>query len=295
MCRHLAYLGPPVALSELVLDPPHGLYRQSWVPRRQAHGTVNADGFGIGWYPPDTLGGDSPSSGIPGGDNDDYAPARYRRTVPIWADPNLPDLARTLRSRAVLAAVRDATPGNGADEAANAPFSRGRWLFSHNGVVQDWQRLTEDSGTLLPASALLGLEAHSDSALLWELVHNRLAAGEPPGGALAAITRLAAAVRPQARLNLLLTDGRSITATRWGDSLWYRTAPGQVVVASEPWDDPGAPWHGPDDPTSADATSGGGWQEVPEHSLLLATATRVRSTPLSPVAPRPVAERMAFP
>ena len=284
MCRHFAYLGPDVPLAELLLDPPHGLYRQSWAPRRQTHGTVNADGFGIGWYPPGTTERD----------DDEYAPARYRRAVPIWTDPNLPDLARTLHSGAVLAAVRDATPGNGPDEAANAPFSGGRWLFSHNGSVPDWQRLTEDSGTSLPAPMLLGLQAHSDSALLWALVHDRLAAGEPPGGALAAITRLTAAVRPQARLNLLLTDGRSIAAIRWGDSLWYRAAPGRVVVASEPWDDP-EPW---DAPEPWDDRAGEGWQEVPEHTLLLASPTGVRTAALSPVAARPVAERaerMAFP
>ncbi|PLW72317.1 class II glutamine amidotransferase, partial [Streptomyces sp. DJ] len=50
MCRHLAYLGPAVALREVVTDPPHSLLRQSWAPRRQRHGTVNADGFGVGWY-----------------------------------------------------------------------------------------------------------------------------------------------------------------------------------------------------------------------------------------------------
>lgn len=50
MCRHLAYLGGPVAPRELLVHPPHGLYRQSWAPRAQQYGTVNADGFGLGWY-----------------------------------------------------------------------------------------------------------------------------------------------------------------------------------------------------------------------------------------------------
>ena len=54
MCRHLAYLGPPASLRSVLIDPPHGLYRQAWAPRRQRHGTVNADGFGVGWYAPAT-------------------------------------------------------------------------------------------------------------------------------------------------------------------------------------------------------------------------------------------------
>jgi hypothetical protein len=32
VCRHLAYLGPPTTLSALVLEPPHGLLRQTVVP-----------------------------------------------------------------------------------------------------------------------------------------------------------------------------------------------------------------------------------------------------------------------
>ncbi|MDG4865689.1 class II glutamine amidotransferase, partial [Streptomyces sp. T-3] len=92
MCRHLAFLGPPEPLDELLVRPPHGLYRQAWAPRRQQHGTVNADGFGVGWY----------AEGDP-------VPARYRRSGPMWADPSFADLARVVRSGALLAAVRDAT------------------------------------------------------------------------------------------------------------------------------------------------------------------------------------------
>ncbi|MCL2553332.1 MAG: class II glutamine amidotransferase, partial [Actinomycetia bacterium] len=47
MCRHLVYLGPPVPLARLLTEPPRGLYEQAWRPRRQRHGTVNADGFGV--------------------------------------------------------------------------------------------------------------------------------------------------------------------------------------------------------------------------------------------------------
>ena len=51
MCRHLAYLGPPVPLASLLLDPPHALAHQAWAPRdMRGGGTINADGFGVGWY-----------------------------------------------------------------------------------------------------------------------------------------------------------------------------------------------------------------------------------------------------
>ena len=79
MCRHLAYLGPPVSLAELVLDPPHSLLRQSYAPKdMRGGGTVNADGFGIGWFPARRPG----------------RPARrYRRSVPMWTDASLADVA----------------------------------------------------------------------------------------------------------------------------------------------------------------------------------------------------------
>jgi dimethylhistidine N-methyltransferase/ergothioneine biosynthesis protein EgtC len=262
MCRHLAYLGPPVPLAQILTEPEHSLYEQSWRPARQRYGTVNADGFGLGWYPSET------DQAAPGAGRDEQAagfpqPARYRRAIPVWADANFTELARTIRSGAVLAAVRSATEGTTQDESAAAPFRDGRWLFSHNGALPDWTRLPT---TLAPAE-LLSLESHSDSALLWAMTARRLRQGESPGGALAAVVREVAAVRPAARLNFLLTDGRTIAATAWGDTLWYRTGPGLVLVASEPDDAPGE------------------WHEVPDRSLLLATAAGVRTVSLR--SPRP--------
>ena len=50
MCRHLAYVGPPVTLADLVLHQPHSLLHQSFAPTdMRGGGSINADGFGIGW------------------------------------------------------------------------------------------------------------------------------------------------------------------------------------------------------------------------------------------------------
>jgi predicted glutamine amidotransferase len=309
MCRHLAYLGPPVALADIVTRPPNGLYEQSWAPRRQRNGTVNADGFGLGWYP----GGDSePASGVgsgaesqarpesePAAESQAGLPARYRRAVPIWADPNLPDLTRAIRSPAVLAAVRDATEGTAQDETAAAPYADGRWLFSHNGAVPDWERLVEDLAERIEARELLGLEARCDSALLWALLSRRLREGESAEDALASLTARTAAIRPGARLNFLLTDGRTIFATRCGDTLWYRTGPQSVCVASEPDSAGSGVQHGARHRAhhGAGAHHGdavgeleGSWQEVPDGSLLVATASTVRTVPLVPLTALPPAE-----
>ncbi len=241
MCRHLVYLGEPVTLAEVLTEPPRSLYQQSWAPRLQRYGVVNADGFGVGWYP---------APAVAAADEEALSPARYRRSVPIWTDANLTELSRAVRSAAVLAAVRSATTGTSQDECAAAPFREGPWLFSHNGAVRDWRSLPDEVDLGLGTIDLLGLESPCDSALLWAAVSVRLRRGETPQQALAAVVRLVASVRPAARLNLLLTDGRNVTATRYGDTLWYRTTPSSVVVASEPDDDSGQ------------------WQEVPEHSLV---------------------------
>ena len=91
MCRHLAYLGEPRTLAELVVDRPHSLFEQSWAPARQKHGTVNVDGFGVGWYV------DRPT------------PVRYRRAQPIWTDASFASLAPTISTSCAVAAVRSAT------------------------------------------------------------------------------------------------------------------------------------------------------------------------------------------
>ncbi|MFD3467474.1 ergothioneine biosynthesis protein EgtC [Streptomyces sp. NPDC058682] len=247
MCRHLAYLGPVVALGELLSAPEHSLVRQSWEPRRQRSGTVNADGFGIGWY----------AEGDP-------VPARYRRSGPIWGDLTFADLARVVRSGAVLAAVRDATDPGADGEAAAAPFADGPWLFSHNGAVRNWPGSAAPLAAGLPPAELLRLAARTDSALVWALVLHRLRAGDDLGTALAEPVRELASAAPGSRLNLLLTDGVTIAATAWGDSLWYLADAEQrrTVVASEPYDD--------------DIR----WREVPDRTLLTATRTRVELTPL---------------
>lgn len=246
MCRHLAYLGPPLPLGAVLAEPAHSLFRQSWEPRRQAHGTVNADGFGVGWY----------AEGDP-------VPARYRRTGPIWADLSFGDLARVVPSGAVLAAVRDATEAGADGEAAAAPYADGAWLFSHNGAVRGWPGSLAELAVTLPAAELLAMEARCDSALVWALVLHRLRQGDELGQALADTVRDVAEAAPESRLNLLLTDGETIAATTWGDTLWYLAEPGlRTVVASEPYDD---------DPH---------WREVPDHTLLAATRTDVLLTSL---------------
>ncbi|BFU44685.1 ergothioneine biosynthesis protein EgtC [Krasilnikovia sp. MM14-A1004] len=245
MCRHLAYLGPPLALSRLLFEAPHALVRQSWAPKdMRGGGTINADGFGVGWYP-----GAGP-------------PVRYRSDRPMWADAALPGLAAATAAGAVLAAVRSATETMPVTSTAAAPFTEGSWLFSHNGVVAGWPEAVTGPAARLPTRDLLTLDAPTDSALLWALVRHRLRAGDTPAAAVAATVAEVSAAAPGSRLNLLLTDGASIAATAVGHALSVRHGDGSVLVSSEPLDD---------DP---------GWRAVPDGHLLVAGPAGIHLTPL---------------
>ena len=226
MCRHLAYLGPSVTLAECVLHQAHSLLHQSWAPSdMRGGGAVNADGFGIGW-----LAG-NPAHGRDGG-----AARRYRRNTPIWSDASLPDLAESVTSGAVLAAVRSATAGMPVTEAACAPFMEGAWMFSHNGVIDRWPDSVAPLAGVIPASRLMTLEAPTDSAFLWALVRERLRAGHPGPTALADVVTGVLALAPRSRLNLLLNDGLNIAATTVSHALSMLQVEGSVTISSEPLD-----------------------------------------------------------
>ncbi len=258
MCRHAAWLGDPRALADLIQRPARGLLTQSYAPREQRHGTVNADGYGMGWYVP----------GRP-------APVRYRRSVPIWADANLPALAETAVSHCLLAAVRCATAGMPIEETGTAPFTDGRWLLSHNG------RLAREAARSLAGDA----ESACDSAWVAAGVFARLRAGALLGDALAEVVVQAGGKDPDARLNLLACDGTTLAATTWGDTLYLRTGapPGGAPVEGDP---------GKDGPPTGGVPGGGvlaaseplddapGWQAVPDRSLVIATPGEVQVRPL---------------
>jgi glutamine amidotransferase len=259
MCRHLAYLGPPVALSALLFDPPHSLAHQSWAPQEmRGSGTINADGFGIGWFP-------EPAPGADPGADPDAGPVRYRRDRPIWTDADLPGLAERTTAGAALAAVRSASPGMPVVETACAPFlepAGGGWLFSLNGRVAGWPDSVAALAEQLPVTDLLALEAPVDAAWLWLLLRHRLRGGATPAEALTSTVLDVAAAAPGSRLNLLLANRHQIVATTVGHSLAVRYAGGSVLVSSEPLDE---------DPA---------WRRLPDGMLAVATLAGVDLAPL---------------
>ena len=212
----------------MVLEPPFGLEHQSYAPRRQNRGLMNADGWGVGFY----------AAG-------QEAPVRWRSAKPLWGETSFASVAPVLSSGAVLAAVRSATVGMPMDESAAAPFTDGRWLFSHNGRVDR---------SVLPATN--DSESACDSAVLAAHVF-----AQGPERVVETIRSVAAA-DPTAFLSVLLTDGESITAISWGDQMSYLELADGVVVASEPYDDDER------------------WIDVPDRHLLEVTSSGVTVTEL---------------
>jgi gamma-glutamyl hercynylcysteine S-oxide hydrolase len=252
MCRFVAYLGPPVTLESLLLAPEHSLLRQAWAPRLQQHGTVNADGFGAGWYD---------LSRRP-------EPAVYRSTRPIWGDRSFGSLAGLVASTAVLAVLRDATPPAVAEESGTPPFGDGPWLFAHNGAIEGFREASGKLRRMLSDRRLGGIRGATDSEVLFGLALDRMDAGACAGEALRSVIRIVARVAG-GRMNLVLIDGHRITGTAWGDSLYVceggALGAGARVVASEPFDD---------DPA---------WRPVPDRSVVEAGPEGIRIVPIEAV------------
>ncbi|WP_345602205.1 ergothioneine biosynthesis protein EgtC [Tomitella cavernea] len=251
----------------------HSLARQAWAPQQmRGGGTINADGFGACWW----------ASGGPQG------VGQHRTTLPVWSDPALgrtvaaggegvddgqgadggPAVRGALeqiRTTAILAAVRSATPGMAVSAQACAPFTDGRWAFSHNGVVRGWPGSVAGLADEIPAAEAMRSEAATDSVFLWQLFRARITAGMDAADAVASLIQDVEERAPGSRLNLLATDGERVVATAWRHSLWVLDAPDELWIASEP-------------------TTDVGWSEVDDGALVDARIGRLRSEPISMAA-----------
>lgn len=248
MCRMAAYLGPELALSEFLLDPPHSLLVQAREPRELNYTNLNADGFGLGWYA------------------GDGAPALYVCPLPIWSDPNLDHLARSLRSDLWFANVRSATPGLGFGFANTQPFAADDLLYMHNGFIRDFaRRVRPQLHTYLDPHIQSGIAGNTDSEFLWALLRHQLG---DEGDEVSIETAMAEMFEllsdwvgnGTAMLNLVVSDGERVYAARHAindtcPSLYFTTDddsfPNGQLIASE---------------RLTDETY---WHMVPDHTILI--------------------------
>ena len=210
MCRFLAYKGQPIFLADLLTRAEQSLIRQSFQAREREE-PLNGDGFGVGWYAKEI----------------DSTPCVFTSIQPAWANRNLRRLADKVRSTCIFAHVRAASPGMPVTELNCHPFLHGDFLWMHNGRVAGFktirrrlrQHLDDEYYDLIQGTTdsehvfglfLNELNRYGDSHALesWRRAMERtiglLEAWLADGG-----------VSEASRLNLCVTDGNSLLATRY--------------------------------------------------------------------------------
>ncbi len=272
MCRFTLYLGPPITLSALLLEPAHSLIRQS-THAKEREEPLNGDGFGVGWYQPSLT--DEPSV--------------FRAITPAWNDRNLRNIGRVVASPAVLAHVRAATSTSGVNLANCHPFRYQRYLCMHNGDVGSFPRIRRRLLESVSDEAFGNVYGSTDSEHFFALVIDELMKTEDadPGQRLAsalqnAIHRVLHIVREHGDgetswLNVAVSDGDHAAVSRFcsdpnasPESLYYYFGPPLYALAYD-----GARrrrYEGFRDASivaSERLTEGGGWQEIPANHMVV--------------------------
>ncbi|MCR6671863.1 class II glutamine amidotransferase [Devosia ginsengisoli] len=233
MCRFLAYVGEPVFLDTLLIEPASSLVSQS-LAAREAKTLVNGDGCGVGWY------GARAEPGV------------YRGTLPAWSDANLASLSHQVEAPMFLAHVRSATSGE-VSMANCHPFAVGRHLFMHNGQIGGYERIRRSVEAMIPDDLYARRRGNGDSEALFLAALGHGLDADPVTAlarTLAVCTRMmhANAIPLPLRFTTILADGDSLIAIRWASddhppSLYWRQLDTGIAIASEPFGDTSDTWH----------------------------------------------------
>ena len=200
MCRHLAYVGPPVTLEKLVIKPEHSLLQQAFAPRYQTHGTINADGFGVGWYGEDT-----------------DSPAVVRDIGPAWSDRNLREIARHVVSPLFFGHIRAST-GTAVQQTNCHPFRHGRWLFVHNGYIAPFAGIRRELAFAIDPDRFPTIQGSTDTEIVFHLAlslgleDDPVAALERTVGVIEA-TRAADGTPGEVQATFGVADGERVVVT----------------------------------------------------------------------------------
>ncbi len=211
MCRFLAYTGKPVLANDLLYRPQYSLIERQSIGAQEMSIPINGDGFGISWY--------------------DFAlddePCQFRSVHPSWSDQNLRFLARKVHTNMLFAHVRAATPGSSVEEINCHPFVHGKLTWMHNGMVQGFRTIRRGLLRQLGEEAYDAVHGSTDSEHLFGLYLNNLRNPndavtteemvEAMFGMFADFNRLLFEhnVREHSYLNLVVSNGKAIVATRY--------------------------------------------------------------------------------
>jgi predicted glutamine amidotransferase len=200
MCRWLAYSGSPILLREALYAPAHSLIEQSLHSQLGAE-TTNGDGFGVGWYGTEEI------------------PAVFRGVEPAWNDTNLRELAAHVTSPLFFAHIR-ASSGTAVQKTNCHPFRHGRWLFMHNGLINDFHTVKRDLVLDIDPSLYPSIEGQTDSEVLFYLALTFGLEDDPPAAVAVAVGLVEAAGRRRGvdhpmQGTIATTDGERMWAFRY--------------------------------------------------------------------------------
>lgn len=212
-------------------------------------------------------------------------PTVVRRATAAFEDLHFSETVERIYTRAVVAHIRYATVGEPAPENSH-PFSSGAWTFAHNGTVSEFVKLK----SRMPIAPHLLPSKHgttdSEHTFFW-LLTRLYADGSATEAGCVDLQRMAAEVSASitwlanacgqldaddpATLNFILTDGRSLVASRWGNSLHYVKRDGlhdcEICGIPHVHHNPGVDYHAvviASEPVSHTEE----WHELPDQSIL---------------------------
>jgi predicted glutamine amidotransferase len=196
MCRWLAYSGAPILLRDVLYEGPNSLVSQSLHSRMGAEPT-NGDGFGVGWYgAPDT-------------------PGLFHSTEPAWNDQNLLELAGHISSPLFFTHIRAAI-GSAVQQTNCHPFRHNRWLFMHNGYLNEFNTIKRDLILAIDPSLYPEIKGQADTEVLFYLALTFGLQDDP----INAVERAIGLVEAVAEQHGVPNPFQGTIATSDGESIW---------------------------------------------------------------------------
>ncbi|MES2766313.1 MAG: class II glutamine amidotransferase [Bacteroidota bacterium] len=211
MCRFVAYIGTPVLADDLLYKPKNSLVIAQTMNAGEMSVTVNGDGFGLGWYAPEI----------------DNEPCVFRGIKPAWSDMNLRNISKKIVSPLIFGHIRAASPGMLVEEVNSHPFSHGKLMFMHNGMVGGFKSIRRQLLRELNDVAYDAVHGATDSEHMFGLFLNYI---RDPFGPVTSEEMVEAMnkmfehlndllmesnVQMHSYLNFVVTNGTSIIATRY--------------------------------------------------------------------------------
>jgi glutamine amidotransferase len=213
MCRWLAYSGSPILMKDVLYEGPNSLVHQSLSSRLGAEPT-NGDGFGVGWY----------------GEVD--TPGLFHSTEPAWNDQNLLEIAGHIKSPLFFTHIRAAI-GSAVQQTNCHPFRHGRWLFMHNGYLNEYATVKRDLILAVDPSLYPLIRGQADTEVLFYLALTFGLENDPPAAVEQAIGLVEAVAAKHGvphpfQGTVATSDGTSTWAFRYSSehksrSLFYTT------------------------------------------------------------------------